>query len=64
MPGTSMRWTTMTRSRWRAAAYSIMRSAIGSTPMAALITITAVSTASRAGSDWPTKSAPPGVSMQ
>ena len=41
-----------------------MRWAIGSMPLTALITMAAVSTASSAGSDWPRKSAPPGVSMK
>ena len=52
------------RSICRSAAYSIMRSAIGSTPVCALMTIAAVSTASSAGSAWPMKSAAPGVSMK
>jgi hypothetical protein len=41
-----------------------MRTAIGSMPIVALMTIAAVSTASSAGIDWPTKSAAPGVSIR
>ncbi len=41
-----------------------MRTAIGSMPLTALMTTAAVSTASSAGSDWPTKSGAPGVSMK
>ena len=52
------------RSRWREAACSIMRTAIGSTPVAALMTTAAVSTASSAGRLWPRKSAAPGVSIK
>ena len=52
------------RVRWRDAAYSIIRTAICSMPVLALMTIAAVSTASSAGRLCPRKSAPPGVSMK
>ena len=53
----------MSRSRSRCAAHCIIRTAIGSTPVVALITTAAVSTASSAGSDCPRKSGAPGVSI-
>ena len=56
--------TMISRSRSRWAAHFIMRTAIGSMPVVALITTAAVSTASSAGSDWPRKSGAPGVSMR
>ena len=48
----------------RFAAQSIIRDAIISTPVCALTTTAAVSTASSAPIAWPRKSANPGVSMR
>jgi len=55
-PPTSILLTTIMRSRRRFADQSIMRALIISMPVLALITTAAVSTASRAVIDWPTKS--------
>ena len=52
------------RQSLRFAAQFIIRLAIISTPVCALITTAAVSTASSAPIDWPMKSGKPGVSMR
>jgi len=56
--------TTISRSRPRRAAHCRKRPVIISMPFCALMTIAAVSTAASAGSEWPRKSAYPGVSSR
>ena len=60
----SMRLTMTMRQSLRSAACSIIRVVIISTPLAALTTTAAVSTASSAPTAWPMKSGKPGVSIR